>query len=355
MRSVSVVCPNLSGKGGTESVLKLFLEYSIKNYNFQLVLPYKSDNEEWLKNIDYIGIKKYSRFAIFNKINGLFFLFKFLILSKSNVYICLSTQLVFIVSLFRFIFRRKLIIISWIHFSLFNEKTVNIKFLKKADFHFAISSGIRRQMQQVEIDSEKIFTIYNPVKPPVRLNNLDQLSHITHFAYVGRVTYEGQKNLQELLHSICFVTGDWKLSIIGSGDGLDKCKQFVKENKLDNKVHFLGWVLNPWETLGRIDATILTSRYEGFPMVLLESMSRGIPCISSNCPTGPEDVIVNNLNGYLYDCGDTIKLAEIMQNIVNGCLKIDTNYVVHSISKFYIDEYIKNLIRCMDMISSKVN
>ena len=58
---------------------------------------------------------------------------------------------------------------------------------------------------------------------------------------------------------------------------------------------------------------LMTSRYEGLPMVLLEAMECGLPCISFNCPTGPSDIIIDGVNGYLVDCFD---IQEIIDRLV---------------------------------------
>ena len=55
-----------------------------------------------------------------------------------------------------------------------------------------------------------------------------------------------------------------------------------------------GWVDKPWEKINSASCTLLLSKFEGFPMVILESLSYGIPVISSDCPTGPEDLIIDD-------------------------------------------------------------
>ncbi len=75
-------------------------------------------------------------------------------------------------------------------------------------------------------------------------------------------------------------------------------------------------------------ATILATRYEGLPTVLIESAFLGTPCISADCPNGPREILMDGRAGLLFDVGDAAKLAvhmkDIWQNIANTRQLIDT-------------------------------
>ncbi|MDE9571749.1 glycosyltransferase, partial [Xenorhabdus bovienii] len=80
-----------------------------------------------------------------------------------------------------------------------------------------------------------------------------------------------------------------------------------------------GWVKEPWsfvqESIVEVSSLLLTSKNEGFPMVLGEAISYGIYCISSDCQTGTTDIIKKYRNGELYPVGDVKELAHILQCI----------------------------------------
>lgn len=359
MKKIRILCPDLSGKGGTETVLSTVMQYNKKHPKFDilLLLPYKSRNEQWLKDIPHIMVKTRSRFGLINKFKGLIFIIKQILTLEEVEYICLSTQLIFIVRMLRMVLRKKYTIVSWIHFSLFHEKTVNLKLLTKADYHLVISSGIKMQMRQLGIAENKMFLIYNPVNHHETKNKSSvKNENIKHFAYVGRIIYEGQKNLKEIFEALAIVENkNWRLSIIGSGDKkeLDLCKQFITQCGLDNHISWLGWLKNPWDETSNIDAILLSSKYEGFPMVLLEAMSRGIYCISSNCPTGPSDIIIKNVNGNLYEQGNLKNFADLMQKFIELKEAKDPSCIRESISKFYIDEYFPSFTNALNSIIKK--
>lgn len=112
---------------------------------------------------------------------------------------------------------------------------------------------------------------------------------------------------------------DWKWQIIGSGP-LHKILQ--QEIDKRNLKHFLivAPPTSPNLTSVYVDTSIyvMTSRFECFPMVLLEAMSYGIPCISFDCPTGPADIIQHNEDGLLIDLGNVDAVADAICSLIEN-------------------------------------
>ncbi|MCL6380568.1 hypothetical protein [Pectobacterium parmentieri] len=170
MSKISIICPYLSGKGGTETVLSLISSHNKKRLNIEYVLPYKGYDKEWLSNAIYVDNNRKSKLKLLNKVYAVFFLASYVIKSKSSLYISLSTQFIFLLYIFRFLFRKNYKIISWIHFSLHHEKTVKPNKLFMADYHLAISSGIKKQLIDMGMKEDNIYLIYNPISPQ-KINN----------------------------------------------------------------------------------------------------------------------------------------------------------------------------------------
>lgn len=136
---------------------------------------------------------------------------------------------------------------------------------------------------------------------------------------VGR--YDFQKNFENLIDIWSFVypnNRDWNLTIIGDG---------VLREKLNEKIIGLG--LENCITLEKpsknmemwyLDSSIyvMTSRYEGLPMVLLEAQSMGLPIISYTCQCGPRDVVTDGKDGYLISMGDMETFAEKLDFLMNN-------------------------------------
>lgn len=333
---IAIVTPFLSGKGGTETVLKKLLTSRtiIESNDITLIVLGGTNDDKWLEGLT--GIK------IIIGTNNIFnAALQFAKIIKSNYFskiIFLSTKQLFMGYVFRMIYRRKYKILSWIHFSIYHEHTVKTKYLKYADEHLAISTGIKQQLIEIGIPNNRIKVIYNPVDRQEKTVLSCVNSEILKIGYIGRITFKGQKNIKELLDSIVLVRNrTLEIHLFGEGE-IEQCKRYIKEKHIKHKFVWYGWVNNPWEEINTLDLVVQTSKYEGLPMVLLESISYGVPVIAANCPTGPEDIVTEN-NGFLYTLGDSTKLAEIL--ITFNKLKFNTATTKNSINKFYKDNYIK--------------
>ena len=137
----------------------------------------------------------------------------------------------------------------------------------------------------------RIVTIPNPCPYPIQENNHSQTeSHIV--LAVGRLTY--QKGFDMLLQAwkeVIKQKPEWKLEIVGDGEEADNLKKYIDENELNKSVRMVGKVSNTQDYYIKADIFCLSSRFEGFPMVLLETLSFGIPVVSFNCDTGPEEIL----------------------------------------------------------------
>lgn len=119
--------------------------------------------------------------------------------------------------------------------------------------------------------------------------------------FVGRLNY--RKGLDIILKSITNLDDSLKniikLYVIGDGPKLEDYKSYVKENDIEDVVYFELKQENPFKYLIGADIFVMASRAEGFPNVLVEAMSCSLPCISTDCKTGPNEIIVNMENGIL--------------------------------------------------------
>lgn len=343
-----ILVPYLTGHGGMETVLVDVVNHftnsslvDLKVYFSQCVnddLFCKSFNS----NSQLINKPKVQNQTKKSKIISFLKLFNFLIETKKEQIICMSPMLVRIAAAAKRLFKKDYTIISWIHFSLVGGDLKAIQYLKRADRHLAISSGIKRQLIKMGVPSETIAVIYNPVNTKVDLIPFDKRHVKTNFLYIGRVQWNGQKNLRELFNSLINLTGDWQLTVVGSGDD-QLISKFVEEHNLADRVKLLGWQTNPWEQVINIDCSVLSSRFEGLPMCLIESVIRGIPIVSSDCPTGPDDLVVSSINGYIYRLGDTGSLTELLQRFIDGKASFDRAKVAQSLQWLSSDYYYNRL------------
>ena len=154
-----------------------------------------------------------------------------------------------------------------------------------------------------------VQTIPNPCVSHV-VANYHFANHV--FLSVGRL--ESEKGYDLLLHAWQQVEHrlpDWHLAIVGIGSEWENLLSLKQALHLE-RVIFTGHSDNVGEVYSQASAYVLSSRYEGFPMVILEAQSYGLPVIAFDCKTGPRDLVSHEENGYLVDDGNIEQLAEVM-------------------------------------------
>jgi glycosyltransferase involved in cell wall biosynthesis len=111
---------------------------------------------------------------------------------------------------------------------------------------------------------------------------------------------KGFDSLIEIFSKVSPKFPEWKLLFVGGGDN-NSIRELVTVHGLEDKVEFTGLHGSIQEVMRRCGIFVLTSRWEGLPMVLIESMSQGLPGIAFDCYSGPGDIITHGFNGYLVE------------------------------------------------------
>ena len=90
----------------------------------------------------------------------------------------------------------------------------------------------------------------------------------------------------------------------------------VQQQNLSDKVKFISKQTNPFPYVKKAMFTVLTSKFEGFPRVIIESLALGTPVVSVNCKSGPEEIITNESNGLLVENNNIRLLSEAMNRMI---------------------------------------
>ena len=134
---------------------------------------------------------------------------------------------------------------------------------------------------------------------------------------IGRYTY--QKGFERLIEAWNILSPGfpgWKLDIIGNGEERDKLQDLIHAYHLDGQVT----LVSPTKSIDKVylDASVLvmSSRYEGLPMVLLEAQAFGLPIVSFACKCGPKDIVANGETGFLVEENDIEGLARQLVKVM---------------------------------------
>jgi len=199
---------------------------------------------------------------------------------------------------------------------------------KKAKKVIPNSKGTEIELNKRGIKNTEV--IYNMLElkqiDKLRNEEIDLQKEKFTFITIGRL--EPQKNTILLIEAIKNI--DAKLWIIGDGYLRDSLELKVKNEKLEEKVKFLGRQKNVYKFLNKADCFVFSSNYEGFPNVLLEALACKLPIISIDCKSGPREILAPNSDitkqtkdieiaeyGILTPVGDVEKMQEAMQMIIN--------------------------------------
>ena len=171
---------------------------------------------------------------------------------------------------------------------------------------------------------------------------------------IGRLT--DQKNQITLLKAINLIKNKFSIRclIIGKGKNFLNLKNYIKDNNLNKIVILLGYKKNPWKYSKLYDVFVLTSKYEGLPNVLLEAINENKTIISTNCPSGPKEILCNGKSGFLFPVNDYVKLANILSYIYYNKNKVlkKNRFTNKSLLKF---DYKINLEKYKNIIDKYLN
>jgi len=167
------------------------------------------------------------------------------------------------------------------------------------------------------VKDDAVHIIPNPVKPVLNGYPSHRQGSGRTIVAMGRLASE--KRFDLLLRAFCQCAkahADWSLILIGEGEERRSLETLTRELGLEDRVKFPGLVPDPTSILHGADVFVLSSSYEGFPNALLEAMACGLAVISTDCGSGPREIIRNGVNGLLVAPNDGDALAEAMDRLM---------------------------------------
>ena len=177
----------------------------------------------------------------------------------------------------------------------------------------------KKQQKQYfpEAQWEKIKVLPNPVS--LELLQVQRCEDKSQFKVVGVGRLENQKNFDLLIDSVAMVSEKYeniRLEIYGEGSLEKQLQEHIDRINLGRVAFLKGRSSDYNEIYGGASAFVLSSDFEGMPNTLLEAMAIGLPCISTDCPTGPSDIIEDGKNGILVPTGDKNRLEQALEKLI---------------------------------------
>lgn len=154
---------------------------------------------------------------------------------------------------------------------------------------------------------------------PVVYKNFQRTERKYQALAVGRLDFQkGFDLLLDIWQGFQATNPDWILVIAGDGELKDQLIAQAAALNISDSVAFVGRVSNINDYYRDSDMALMTSRYEGLPLVLLEAKSWALPVVAYDCPTGPQEIINNNEDGFLVAMNDRASFIEKMNQLAHN-------------------------------------
>ena len=346
------------GRGGAETVAFNLSNYLCEKDNEVHILTINS-KDQLSRRLD-----KRVRFTTFNKkriMGSLIPVIRFMRTENIDCFVANIWPLTIIAVMASFFcpgFRRKLFLIE--HANLGEEskqeqssklfklsQRLSISFLyNRVQKVITVSNGVREDLISKGLKREKTKVIYNPAYPNLAEDkvhceegkkkwfNQDCLK----ISAVGHL--KKSKDYPNLINAIDILKNEKKINcqLIIAGEGLEinNIEDLIHQKKLTNEITLVGYISNPLSLIEESDLFVLSSSYEGFGMVIVEALSLGKTLVSTNCPSGPSEIIGDNEFGYLCRVDNPSDLAAKIEYAKEN--NIDPEKLINRSKEFSLDK-----------------
>lgn len=364
--TVAIHVPNLNGGGAERMMVNLANEFVSRDINTHLVLsqikgPYTSEVDDAVDIVN-LDASPYPGFAAMGALLPL----RNYLRQKEPDTLLSALSIVNIVSLLAHQSSRvdtRIVVSQRNHLSSIASNSDNmmkiVPWLVRLTYRWAddiipISEGVADDLQNITgISLDDMKTIYNPVindsittqanKAPGHPWLNESKNEFPVIIGVGRLTQ--QKDFSTLIKAFSRLQKQQKcrLIILGEGEQRDHLDKLIKERNIQDGVDMPGFVGNPFAYMARSDIFVLSSRWEGFGNVIVEAMACGTPVVSTDCPSGPAEILQNGRYGPLVPIGDCDSLVNaIKKNLEDPISELElkrraNDFTVSDIAEQYLD------------------
>lgn len=359
---IVVFMPSIEG-GGVEKNLILICNYLVKNVeSLKIITISKRFKKKFSTSIEFITFSANFLDKLSRRIKyllSIFLLVKEILKNRKVVVLSFQANLycIIICKLFsvKIISRSNSAPIGW-----------SKNFIKRFIFKIILnlSNEVLVNSYQFKRDLKKEFglnarTIYNPLNKNEILRKSKQrarkifITKKLKILNIGRFT--DQKDQMTFLKSLNLLKNkiDFEACIIGRGVLKNRLQNYIESQNLQRHVKLQNFVENPYPLINQSNLFILTSKFEGLPNVLLESLTLKKFIISSDCHTGPKEILLNGKGGLLFKVGDYKELAKKIEFYTKNKKKCE-KLLLRAYASLNRFDYNNNLKKYLNILRSHI-
>ena len=216
------------------------------------------------------------------------------------------------------------------------------------------SLGSKKSLELFILNKNKVKTIYNPYL--LKIKKIKKIKKKNIILSVGRLCK--QKDFETLILGFSIFIRkfpDYKLVILGDGPDKIKLENLIKNLKLEKKIFLKGWIKNTEKYFSSAKVFALTSLYEGLGNVYIDAINFEIPCVYTNCKSGPDEILLNGKGGYKVKIRDKHDLNfKLEKCVLNYKLSQDkARQAKKKIGRFYYRTTCPRYLNYLEEISLK--
>lgn len=227
---------------------------------------------------------------------------------------------------------------------------------RRVDRITTVSEGIKNELTaRLNLPPDSISVVYNPIvsaeleklrKAPVTHPWFDAARDTSPLVVLTAGRLVEEKDHANLVRAFARVSQDHnaRLMILGEGGLRGEIEALVEKLQLEGVVALPGFDPNPFKYMARSAVFALSSRFEGLPGALIQAMACGLPVVSTDCPSGPSELIEDQKNGLLVPVGDNRALARALSKLLadEGLRRTLGQEARRSVQRFHVDSILPN-------------
>lgn len=360
MKNICFLNGDMSRSGGTERVTSIIANELSKNDKFNIHVL-STTNETKTSFFELNEKIKQARILKDKQVNFKEHYFKVVkgirqYIKKNDIDVLIDVDL--ISDLFSIPATRltKTKLISWEHFHIYNNNGSKLRDIARklaarhSDYIITLTEKDKNNYIEKLNIRNKIDYIYNPI---IKADEVTCDINSKQIISVGMLRHvKGFDMLCDVANEVLHKNKDWKWIILGEGEDRPLLEEKIKKYNLREKLILKGNVSNVEYYYKNSSIYVMTSRFEGLPMTLLEAKSYKMPIVSFDCLTGPSDIVTNNKNGFLIESENIYKMTTQLDKLINNSkLRNEFHkYVDYDIDKFSIDRIIEKWIEVLENV-----